>query len=253
MILIDEYVVVDKGLNRELNEDNVYINGIILPEKNNGYRRNKIKTNNARKEIKYAIFDGIGGLEKGEHASYISSSILKKYNNKKSINEIISIINKKIYKYNKDNNIDTGTTSSIISIKNNKLMIYQIGDSPVYMLSRKKFSKIIEKKDKEKLLNNYLGNNLDIEMSTKEISLRHNDKIVLCSDGLSLDEYEIEYILSSSNDIKHIAEKLINYSLMSNGKDNISIIVLRVRNNITLQLVLISLLALIAIIIVYSI
>ena len=251
MILIDEYTIVNKGLKLDNNQDNIYLNGIILPEINEGYNEIKKKTSKSHNELIYAVFDGIGGLDKGEHASFVAASSLKKYRNKKSIDEIINIINKSIYDYNNKNNIDMGTTCSIISIKDNKLVIRQIGDSPIYILSKNTFTKVKAKKKNKKLLENYLGNNLDINMSIKKIKIKHNDKIIICSDGLSLDDVEIEYLLTASNDVKYIAEKLVNYSLMNNGNDNTTITVLKVRNNITLELVLISLFALISIIAIY--
>ena len=247
MIYIDDYVVVNKGLNLDKNQDNIYINGTILPEVNDGLSNYKIKSNTSYNNLYYAVFDGVGGLDNGEYASFIASSIFKQLKNKNSINEIIYKINNSIINKNNEKNIKMGTTASIIEIKNNKLIIKQVGDSPIYILSKDKFIKIIEEKNNNNLLNNYLGKSEEITINSKELKLNHNDKIIICSDGLSnlLGDLEIEYILSQSDDVKFITDKLLNYALMNGGSDNISIITLRVRKNYTIQIVILCLIIII--------
>ena len=253
MLYFEDYVIVNKGLKRDKNQDNIYVNGLYLRENNNGLNSYEKKNNWLKKELNYAIFDGIGGIDNGGYASYICSKILS-LNFNKSNNIILNIINTKILEINKEKNINMGSTASIIKIKRNKLYISQVGDSPVYLLSKGQFTKLSEKNDNSNLLDNYLGKQKCVNVSNKIITLKKGDKILMCSDGLSneVGELEIEYIMDQSDDTKYIADKLLNYALVNGGKDNISIITIIVKRNKFLLYIFLLVLILIVLFIIFS-
>ena len=224
-------IIVNKGIKPDNNQDNIYVNGIFLSEKNNGLNNYTKKINYRSKNLIYAVFDGVGGMDRGEYASYICSKVLcSNINN--NINDTLNIINNKIIKINKDENIKMGSTASIIKIKRNKLCISQVGDSPIYILSKGIFTKVSDKKEESNILNNYLGNN-NINITNRVFDIKNGDKILICSDGLTneVGELEIEYILDQSDDSKYISDKLLNYALINGGNDNISIITIVVKRN----------------------
>ena len=229
MLYYEDYVIVNKGIKPNNNQDNIYVNGIFLSEKNNGLNNYKKKNNYNNKSLIYAIFDGVGGMDRGEYASYICSKVLC-YNINNNVNDTLNIINNKIIKINKDENIKMGSTASIVKIKRNKLYISQVGDSPIYLFSKGKFIKIVDEKKNSNILDNYLGNN-KICITNKVFNIKKDDKILICSDGLSneVGELEIEYILDQSDDSKYISDKLLNYALINGGNDNISIITIVVK------------------------
>lgn len=231
MLYFEDYVIVNKGIKPDNNQDNIYVNGIFLSEKNNGLNNYTKKINYRSKNLIYAVFDGVGGMDRGEYASYICSKVLcSNINN--NINDTLNIINNKIIKINKDENIKMGSTASIIKIKRNKLCISQVGDSPIYILSKGIFTKVSDKKEESNILNNYLGNN-NINITNRVFDIKNGDKILICSDGLTneVGELEIEYILDQSDDSKYISDKLLNYALINGGNDNISIITIVVKRN----------------------
>ena len=225
MIYIKDYVVVNIGLTSNINQDNIYCNGIYLNENNNGINNYKIKTSKLSNNI-YAVFDGIGGLSNGQLASYISSNILSKSKDK-NINDILNTINNNIIEYNKNNNTNIGTTASIVKISKSGIDISEVGDSPVFILHDNEVTKIVEHDSNDNMLNNYLGcNNLNIKNTN--IKLRNKGKILICSDGLTKEVgiNEIEYFLKHDNNLKYIGDKLVNFALKNGGKDNISIILI---------------------------
>lgn len=67
----------------------------------------------------------------------------------------------------------------------------------------------------------------DIEWDKKQ----KNDIFLLCSDGLTdmITDEQIAEILKKEKDVKETANRLINIALAAGGKDNISVIVCRVR------------------------
>ena len=222
---VEEYVISHKGIKREDNEDNLYACGYLLPEKHDdikNYEKKIRKTNN----LLYAVFDGMGGLNDGAKASHLGVSILHRHKDKKII-DIVRTINEEIQK---EDNI--GSTASIIRINKDTLEYITVGDSPIYILSGDNFIKIREKEDDTNLLDNYLGKD-EIGAVADKTKLKNNDKILLCSDGLcnEMNDVDIEYILSSSNDPKYIGDKLLNYALSNGGRENITMIVLVVKND----------------------
>lgn len=233
MYYIEDYCVASKGITPLKNEDNIFVNGMSIVSNNNGLSNYKIHRNLANKKLCYAVFDGIGGLEKGDYASLIGVQTLTNLHNKKTLKDILIKINKTLYQIKKDKNINLGTVGSIIKIEKKQLIINQVGDCPIYILHDNKFSKYIDEESNSNLLDNYLGKDENIRIKEEKITLKKNDKIIICSDGLSKEvgDLEIEYILSSSNDINYITNKLLNYALMNGGKDNISIITLMVKKS----------------------
>ena len=214
---IIDYCVSNKGIKPEYNQDNIYVNGLYLSKENDD-----LKINKTNKELVYAIFDGIGGLDSGEYASYIATI---------NISKGINYINEKLLEISSNELINLGTTCTIVRIKNNKLFLEQVGDSPLYIYRNNKLIKYIETNSTSNLLDNYLGKEENINILKNSFKLKNNDIIVLCSDGLSnmIDDNKIEQIIKSSNDIKYITNKLLNEALIHGGNDNISIITLKVK------------------------
>ena len=225
MRIIKDYLISHKGIKRENNEDNIYANGYSLPEKHDDIKNYEVKIHK-NKELIYGLFDGMGGLDNGAKASYLGVTTLHKHK-KEELTEILKIINNEI---TKDNN--TGTTGSIIRIKRDCLDYITIGDSPIYYLSGDNLKKIKEKPDDTNYLNNYIGKD-NISYLADKIKLKNDDKILLCSDGLcnEMNDIDIEYILSSSDDPKYIGDKLLNYALSNGGRDNISLILIIYKRN----------------------
>ncbi len=62
-----------------------------------------------------------------------------------------------------------------------------------------------------------------------EIAFRHNDVVLLCSDGLydELDDAEIVELLSSTGSLEEQAQRLIDAACDSGGRDNISVVLVR--------------------------
>ena len=199
MYYVDDYAIVHKGLVLEKNEDNIYVNGLYLDKDNNGLSNYKTKRIPLNRNLYYAVFDGVGGLDKGELASYTSAILLNKYFHCKDVEEIINIINNKILEINEEKNITCGTTLTILKITKNRLIVYQVGDSPIYLYANNKLIKINEEHDGN-LLDNYIGKSKNIIVNIKEYKLTKHDKILICSDGIrdSISDTDVEYLLSST-------------------------------------------------------
>lgn len=200
------------------------------------------------------VADGMGGHRAGDVASQMAVDIIKKYefnlneNILDEINNLINIINKKIIKKGEDNPEykGMGTTLSLALIYDNKIYIGHIGDSRIYLFREEELKKITTDDSlvneliesgrlnpneafdhpQKHILTQALGIDRDIKIETNEISLKENDLLLFCTDGLTdmIREENIEGIISNHSDLNTITQKLGKKALENGGSDNITLI-----------------------------
>ncbi len=242
---------------RENNEDNIYVNGAYKTDEN----RDVFFTSNERlARGTFAVFDGMGGEDVGELASLKAAQVLDEFSIDVLITDPLkyihdantSIYNDIIIKHGKR----TGSTAAVLTIKDELATIVNIGDSRIYMLRNNNIEQLsvdhtraqqmveagiisIEESEQHALkhvLTQHLGvppNEYVIEPYIyKYIGIQNGDVFLLCSDGLTemLSVGEIETILKRNENTKAIAEELVDKSLKAGGKDNISVIVVKIES-----------------------
>lgn len=197
------------------------------------------------------VCDGIGGTSGGEVASKAAALEVcdyfeknQKLEIKSRILESIKSANDKILQIAKsDNKIsDLGTTCVVAFLKNNDLYVANVGDSRAYLISENKIKQITNDhsvvnellmqgkitSDEAKIANNKniitraLGS-LNSTPDFYEMNIKNNDKILICTDGLTncLSNEEIYNILTKNSPEKAI-EVLITNANQNGGTDNIT-------------------------------
>ena len=197
------------------------------------------------------VCDGIGGTSGGEVASKAAALEVcdyfeknQKLEIKSRILESIKSANDKILQIAKsDNKIsDLGTTCVVAFLKNNDLYVANVGDSRAYLISENKIKQITNDhsvvnellmqgkitSDEAKIANNKniitraLGS-LNSIPDFYEMNIKNDDKILICTDGLTncLSNEEIYNILTKNSPEKAI-EVLINNANQNGGTDNIT-------------------------------
>lgn len=264
-MLLKYAAITNKGIIRENNEDNFYLNG-ITPKKNI-YREQEISVEGKIKKSKrgsfFCVCDGMGGMNAGEKASaYIVKAIKK---NKKHINSLmvekkedffnnlLSELNESLYKITRQN-VELrgmGTTFVGMLINGDKVVSINVGDSRCYLFrdyqllqlstDHSEAQRLIKmgimdkesaKGTKERnMLYRYIGTPPEVgklEASYSEIiSVQNRDKFIMCSDGLTdmVDDEKIMQILIENQSSKDYARMLVDEALKNGGKDNVSVIV----------------------------
>ena len=197
------------------------------------------------------VCDGIGGTSGGEVASKAAALEVcdyfeknQKLEIKSRILESIKSANDKILQIAKsDNKIsDLGTTCVVAFLKNNDLYVANVGDSRAYLISEDKIKQITNDhsvvnellmqgkitSDEAKIANNKniitraLGS-LNSIPDFYEMNIKNDDKILICTDGLTncLSNEEIYNILTKNSPEKAI-EVLITNANQNGGTDNIT-------------------------------
>jgi protein phosphatase len=202
------------------------------------------------------VADGMGGHAAGELASSTTVAIVAQVdNNKEKLEDLESklidipkVITKELKNaINKDSSrAGMGTTLTAAVIQENQLKISHVGDSRAYLVRNKQISRIT--KD-QTYIQSLIDNNEITESEAKNhpqrslllqaidgitesipvitsIEILENDKIVLCSDGLT-NVVTDEEILEIVNQFDYVGavSALIEKALETGGPDNITVIV----------------------------
>ena len=201
------------------------------------------------------VCDGMGGHKGGEIASRLAvetiSNHFEKLNDNYNISEVINksleAANTSIILKAKENSdlTDMGSTVVLVLIKDELVYYTSLGDSRIYkirdgaidqitkdnsLVQQMVDSNIITEDEakvhpKKNVITKALGTNDELEQEYYEpFKLLENDKLILCSDGLTahVDEEEI-FQLSENNPPQQAAQKLVELANERGGTDNITV------------------------------
>lgn len=241
-LLVNSYLMTDKGLSRNNNQDDVL--GLV---KENG-------------DSLYVVCDGMGGHAGGAVACKKCINVFKKEFNKSKYNNVEEAkdwLYKTILKANreivaageKDEKLKGMGTTVVCLLVSKTFKVYaSVGDSRIYSYNKKSLKQInedqtfavalykagyINKKEvkshpRRGMLLCAVGtcSNSSLDVQIREIE--GNDNYLICSDGLynMVEEETIKQVLNESISIKEKADKLIELANDNGGFDNISVILL---------------------------
>lgn len=240
-----------RGSVRSKNEDNFYFYGKTLEEENEGLRHPVVMEGPLVQNIGFAVFDGMGGENFGERASYSAAREMQKAEREQDVlmgekaylsklvqrmNNAVVVEEKKLLTSH------MGSTLACLYFTNQYVYVCNLGDSRAYRLRNHEFMQISQDHVDARPLHNggkpavsqYLGIDpeevlLDPYIAKGEI--KSGDLYLLCSDGLTdmASNFEIADIMLQCEDTADCVRKLIHIALEHGGEDNITAIVCRVR------------------------
>jgi protein phosphatase len=216
----------------------------------------------------FVLADGLGGYNAGEVASVMAiSSVLERlasaidkfdedegaFTPDEAIYDTVTDINASIYNAALNSTAFEGMATTLVIgwFLGGRLWVAHTGDSRLYryrdsmleQLTRDhSFSQelldagmVTEEEARslpaKNLVTRALGAGADIEPEIHNVDVLAGDIILLCSDGLTemVGSYEIEGLLSiNEEDMHETARRLVDLANESGGRDNISVIVVRV-------------------------
>ncbi|MBI4761747.1 MAG: Stp1/IreP family PP2C-type Ser/Thr phosphatase [Chloroflexi bacterium] len=236
----------DRGQRRRKNEDHLDI--FIPPDE---------KTLHA-KGILCAVADGMGGHAAGEVASHRAVEVVidtyyhaEGSETQNLLEQSVKAANRRIYAESKRvaEYADMGTTLVATVAHDGKLFWAHVGDSRVYQLHADELAQLTEdhsyteilvqsgaltrqeaeRDSRSNIVTRSLGGTEDIEVDLGWAELHNGDTFILCSDGLrrELEDDEIA-ILANGSDAQASAEALVLEANARGGRDNISVIIIKV-------------------------
>lgn len=236
--------ISDVGSVRENNEDMALVGAVTLRDKATG---GDVST---EKPVVMAVADGVGGAEGGEIASELVVNALLDFAADIEASLPAETIAERLRSWGETTNrlllmriaalgnAGMGTTLSGLLFSEENVLLFNAGDSRVYRLrdgilrqmSRDHSMRELTGRDDVpgNIMYNAFGKQKEFFMDVKDLTgqVLPDDLFLICSDGLSdmLTDEEIESILEDGNGV----EALVARAKEAGGKDNITVILIRI-------------------------
>ena len=205
------------------------------------------------------VCDGVGSHSNAAYSSnYIVATLEKEWhdltfanfnNMKKWLYDRIENLNSELYNKSKDNQKKMGTTIVAVAIFDNQVVVYNIGDSSAYGLTKDNVMNVVTVEDsfvgalisagviteeeakshpEKHVLTQALATRDNIDLHTFIDDVSNYDYFLLCSDGLTnmIEKEEIQNIVRNS-ELSIAVNKLIDKCVERGGVDNISVAIIK--------------------------
>ena len=220
-------------------------------------------------ETLFVVADGMGGHNAGEVASALAVTTLKAgarlgIDTTDDFRELVQQANSAIYTASLDDSTQSGmgttvTALSIVEGEEPRVLVANVGDSRAYLWRSGALSRLsVDHSYVQELVNegiitpeaarvhprrNIVTRALGIDRSVMVDVFTHfvrtGDRIVLCSDGLvdEVADVEIAQVLGQHTDPQETAEALVMVANTNGGRDNTTVVVVDVLDDISEPLV----------------
>jgi serine/threonine protein phosphatase PrpC len=205
----------------------------------------------------FTLADGVGGQERGEVASRLTVETMLAECAKAAPGEAhptlltraIQAANTKVYE---SGHGSIASTVVACALRFDRATIAHVGDSRCYLIrhgrphlltrdhtvvnEQVRLGIFTEREARNaptrNVLNRSIGINLFVSPEISEHNVKAGDMLLLCSDGLhgAVPDDKIMRIAASGGDLKDAARRLISIANESDGGDNVSVQLIRVRN-----------------------
>lgn len=205
------------------------------------------------------VCDGVGSHSNAAYSSnYIVSTLEKEwqdltfanFNNMKNwLYDRIEKLNTELFTKSKDNQKKMGTTIVTVAIFDNQVVVYNIGDSSAYGLTKDNVMNVVTVEDsfvgalisagaiteeeakshpEKHVLTQALATRENINLHTFIDDINNYDYFLLCSDGLTnmIEKEEIQSIVRN-DELSIAVNKLIDKCVERGGVDNISVAIIK--------------------------
>ncbi len=234
----------DRGIVRSTNEDACFV---LLPDR------------------VYVLADGVGGGNSGEIASRTAVSEIANYVVEHPISrmmdryEIVGYLKKAIDKANTKiytmartyaENSGMATTTVVLYVRRGKAYIGNVGDSRAYLYRKGELTQLTEDHtyvnslvkagilsreeaehdERKNVIIKALGAEPEVEPDFFQVDIKVGDILLCCSDGLydELTDEEIIRCIKKNESMTDLAKELVEKANDNGGRDNITIISLKV-------------------------
>ena len=223
------------GLVRQRNEDRFYAQGPLL-----------------------IVADGMGGYTGGEYASTMVVDTIVEVVSEATemstdmLQNAILQANRMVYEKSQSYKEleGMGTTAVVAYVQEDILYWAHVGDSRLYLYGQEGLHRMTKDHSmvqqlveagtitedevihhpKRNMLTRAIGVYETVEVDTGVVEVHQNDRILLCSDGLSgyIEESKIEQVLSKENNESRALEDLVHLVYDAGARDNVTIVLGRI-------------------------
>lgn len=240
---MEAFSMTDIGIKRQMNQDYIF-----CTENSVGSFPNL-----------FIVADGMGGHKAGDYASRTCVDCVVDSIKNSSMKTPVSIMEQAIKKANSQVLSDArsntelegmGTTCVCAVVFDRTLYVANIGDSRLYIINDKEIKQVTQDHSlveemirngeigrrearlhpNKNIITRALGTNEEVTPDFFEVELLKDDIILICSDGLSnmMDDEDMMYIIRRYQSLDQAGKRLIEKANECGGRDNISIVLIKV-------------------------
>ena len=219
---------------RSINQDNFICDGCYMENDDTEIKFPLCGTKISKENSVFGIFDGMGGEECGEIASYIASKaateIVIGKDATADLSQFCHKANNDICDYATLHEVSTmGTTAAILAFTEKEVALCNIGDSKIFRLCNGTLEQISMDHVAVAAFGVKPPNELVIDPYLARGPYNDGDIYLICSDGLTdmVSVDEITEVLVSTP-IEEAITQLLEKALANGGKDNTTIILCKI-------------------------
>src|SRR5919199_5523965 len=239
MLLLEHHGVTDPGKVRKNNEDSLLVG-------------------EGRDKTLFVVADGIGGFEAGEVASSIAVDVLKDVESSQSLEDAIREANRRILVAARGDERLSNMGTTVVAVRfggteeEPLAEVSHVGDSRVYLFRDGELRPLTEdhslvaelvrsgdltraqasEHPQKNLITRALGAEEEVEADTIVLPVKPGDRLLLCSDGLSdmvPEPKMLDLLTAHPENTERTAHALVRAALDAGGADNITVVVVDVR------------------------
>ena len=207
----------------------------------------------------FVVSDGMGGHAAGEVASSIAVETIGAQAPAEPddilLGAAVEAANRAVIKGAEDGRgkPGMGCTATSVLIKGDRMAVAHVGDSRAYLLHDGKLVRVTHDHSfveelvdagqitedearvhpSRSVITRALGSDPEMYADHFTLDVHNGDRVILCSDGLSsmIDDSEIELLAVSSATPQAAADKLVSAALTAGGSDNVTVLVIDIKND----------------------
>ena len=232
--------------------------GVTDPGKVRQNNEDALLVGDGEDETLFVVADGVGGFEAGEVASSIAVDVLRGLGPGDSFERAIEEANRRILAAGRGDERLSGMGTTVVAVRFGGTRrepvaeLAHVGDSRAYLVRGGELNPVTEdhslvaelvrsgdltrdqaaEHPQKNLITRALGAENAVEVDTATLPVEAGDRFVLCSDGLTdmVRENRVAEILTNSpEDPEKAARDLLAAALDAGGNDNITVVVIDVR------------------------
>ncbi len=229
---------------RKMNQDNFICNKLYMEAVGKNIQLPLFGVKSTDTPLLFGVFDGMGGEECGEIAAYIAAKNASSLEIGKDVvsdlEQFCKKTNADICEYAESNMIPAmGTTAAMLAFTCKDITLCNIGDSKIFRFC----DGVLEQISKDHVASTAFGmkpplsQNLGIPPTELVIEpyfskglYNNNDVYIICSDGLT-DMVTIEETqeVLNTKPVEEATQELLERALRNGGRDNITIIICKIK------------------------
>ena len=234
------------------NEDNFLFSDNSLPEEHGSMPRPLTCRCESGPPQLFAVLDGMGGEANGQLASFLAVQQLREMLSEvgtpdlstELFSQLIQCMNQRIFQQADLDGTRMGSTAVMLGFQGQQVWTCNLGDSRAYRLRAGSLTQLtvdhvetippfMQKHRRKPRLNQCLGSDpmeLRLEPHIAAEMMQAEDIYLLCSDGLTdvVPEQTLRELLQTGETMEQCTEMLLACALEHGGRDNITVITIRV-------------------------